>query len=103
MKSSSFLPAACPGFILRQSRDGKRYQSNFCKKCRSSGLAREIASEGNDTLEQPGYVVTEQSHTVRNHPVHNLEAKPFGSQKNGETVVMGARYGCVQGFTGGKR
>jgi hypothetical protein len=52
------------------------------------------------SLEQAGYAVTEQSYSVQNQQVHNLEVKLVGSKNGGETVVVGAHYDSVQGSPG---
>src|SRR5215469_9726505 len=52
------------------------------------------------SLEQAGYSVTEQSYSIQNHQVLNLEAKLSGSDAGGETVVVGAHYDSVQGSPG---
>ena len=52
------------------------------------------------SLEQAGYAVTEQSYSVQNHQVRNLEVKLVGSKNSGETVVVGAHYDSVQGSPG---
>lgn len=52
------------------------------------------------SLEQAGYAVTEQSYSVQNHQIHNLEARLSGRDGGGETVVVGAHYDSVQGSPG---
>lgn len=52
------------------------------------------------SLEESGYTVTEQSYSVQNHRVFNLEAKLTGSEKDGGTVVVGAHYDSAQDSPG---
>ena len=52
------------------------------------------------SLEQAGYSVAEQSYSIQNHQVLNLEARLSGSDAGSETVVVGAHYDSVQGSPG---
>lgn len=52
------------------------------------------------SLEQAGYGVIEQSYSVQNRQIHNLEARLIGSGSGGETVVVGAHYDSVEGSPG---
>jgi Zn-dependent M28 family amino/carboxypeptidase len=51
-------------------------------------------------LAQAGYAVTEQSYTVEDKTVSNLEAELTGSETSAGTVVVGAHYDTVLGTAG---
>src|SRR5712664_253010 len=65
-----------------------------------AGTLKATADYLRTSLEQAGYAVTEQSYSVQNHQVRNLEVKLVGSKNGGETVVVGAHYDSVQGSPG---
>jgi len=53
-----------------------------------------------NSLEQAGYSVAEQSYSIQNHRVRNLETKLVGSESGGRTIVVGAHYDSVQDSPG---